>query len=108
MGKKSGQTKTVGPRRYNPLNKKTKAKKNRAAQFAANVQRLNFTHAKFVSGDQTFIACCAKAGIPPTKRQASAFRHGHGAAFAQLKNLKSENTTPAAVPHTEQVPTGPA
>jgi hypothetical protein len=81
-------------RRHNPLNKSTKKRKDRSAQFAGNVQRLNYTNAKFASGDKVFIVCCEKAGIKPSKRQAAAFRHGCGAAFAQLKNLKPEDTAP--------------
>ena len=41
---------------------------------------------KFVN-DRTFVACCTKANVKPTKRQAQKFRHGQGAAFAQLSNM---------------------
>ena len=40
--------------------------------------------------NKTFVACCLKAHVPASKRQASKFRQGRGAAFAQLAHLRTE------------------
>jgi len=45
---------------------------------------------KFVT-DRTFVACCLKASVKPTVRQARKFRHGQGAAFLQLAKLRHDD-----------------
>lgn len=45
------------------------------------------TNNLFTMRDQVFRACCKRAGVHPSKRQASKFRRCEGAAYAQLKNI---------------------
>lgn len=39
------------------------------------------TNRKFASQHQQFLAACTKAGVKPTKRQASKFKRGFGSAY---------------------------
>jgi len=39
------------------------------------------THRQMAESDERFRELCAKAGVPPTKRQASKFRLKRGAAY---------------------------
>ena len=37
--------------------------------------------------NKTFVACCLRAGVHPSKRQARKFRQARGTAFEALKTL---------------------
>jgi hypothetical protein len=40
--------------------------------------------------DSLFLYCCGKAGVEPTRRQASKFRKGEGAAWEQVNKLSAD------------------
>ena len=44
--------------------------------------KYNSTNISFSKGDEVFIAACLRAGIKPTKRQASKFRSKRGTAYS--------------------------
>jgi hypothetical protein len=64
--------------------------KRRSTAEEATIENSELTEveiaSKFVK-NRTFVACCLKANIQPTKRQARKFRQGRGAAFEALKTL---------------------
>jgi predicted HicB family RNase H-like nuclease len=42
---------------------------------------------EFAKSDENFIKACEKAGVQPTRRQASKFRRGFGLAFKHRKGV---------------------
>ena len=68
--------------------KKRKSRRNISAEIA--VQNESATQAQTAAAftaNSTFVLCCEKAGVPPTKRQASKFRKGTGVAYQQIRLL---------------------
>ena len=45
---------------------------------------------KELASSKSFVALCEEAGVAPTKRQASKFRNGKGAAYNYKKNNKQQ------------------
>ena len=50
---------------------------------------MQITNQKFAESNAEFIAACRKAGITPTKRQASKFRNKRGRAYAERREQKA-------------------
>jgi len=50
-----------------------------------NTVILTISNATFAETDQTFQVACEKAGIPPTRRQASKWRRKKGLAWTHRK-----------------------
>jgi len=78
--------KNTGDRSKDPTDVKGKNGRRSTAK-EAQWMRDDGCHQQFARSDNTFYRCCVLAGVEPTKRQASKFRRGIGAAFEQLKNL---------------------
>lgn len=76
-----------------PVTTKTPRRRSTAQEAADDNSKKGpkDTAAVFASCDKTFRVCCLKAGIKPTKRQASKFRANRGAAYQQLASLTKED-----------------
>ena len=62
-------------------------RRSTAHEAAARNEGEKLINAAVALGDKTFNVCCLKAGVAPTKRQASKFKAGRGAAYAVLSKL---------------------
>lgn len=71
--------------KWHRLSKDEKDKRRKHASEQATRMTVGMTHDEFMKTNDLFKKSCEKAGIKPTKRQASKFRRGLGLAFAHYK-----------------------